>query len=111
MMSSETATTSTAGPRRRPAVRHRHPNYVLVAIILFVVTAMEVAAAIIWREYDTFVVPILFILMLMKAAGVAGYYMHLRFDSRVFTLLAMGPFLIGIGLTLVFFTFFGGWPG
>ena len=104
-MQSESATgTVVTGPRRAHA---RHPNYVAVAVILFVITAIEVAVSL-TAASDVLIVPALFVLMLMKGAGVAGYYMHLRFDSRVFTLLAAAPFLMGVALVVVFFTLFGG---
>ena len=104
-MQAESATeTAVTGPRRAHA---RHPNYVAVAVILFVITAIEVAVSL-TAASDVLIVPALFVLMLMKGAGVAGYYMHLRFDSRVFTMLAAAPFLMGVALVVVFFTLFGG---
>lgn len=81
------------------ATGHPHPNYVGIAIFLFVVTAVEVAVAVATLSVGLTTVT-LFILMFMKAAGVAGYYMHLRFDSRVFTYLLLGGTLVGVGVIL-----------
>ncbi len=68
---------------------HAHPNYVGIAIFLFVVTAVEVAVAVASLPDG-----------LTTAAGVAGYYMHLRFDSRVFTYLMLGGSAVAVGLIL-----------
>ena len=78
---------------------HAHPNYVGIAIFLFVVTAVEVAVAVASLP-DGLTTVMLFVLMFMKAAGVAGYYMHLRFDSRVFTYLMLGGSAVAVGLIL-----------
>ena len=78
-----------------------------MAVFLFVVTAIEVAWALLPID-DTIMVPVLMILIALKAAGVVMWYMHLRFDSRVFRILALGPFVIAVGMILVFFGLFGG---
>ncbi|MER3395883.1 MAG: cytochrome C oxidase subunit IV [Acidimicrobiia bacterium] len=71
-----------------------HPGpgiYVLVAVVLGVVTLLEV-----WVFYfegvRQVIVPILLALSAAKFALVAGFYMHLRFDSPIFRRL----FLVGI---------------
>ncbi len=96
-----------AGVSRRPAARHKHPPYVVVAVWLFIVTVAEVIWALLPIN-DVIMVPVLLVMMVLKALGVAGWYMHLKSDSRVFTYLASGPFLISLGMILVLFTLFGG---
>lgn len=93
--------------RRKPAAVHEHPGYVRMAVFLFVVTAIEVAWAFLPIR-DTIMVPVLMVLIALKAAGVVMWYMHLKFESRVFRLLALGPFIVAVGLILVFFALFGG---
>ncbi len=92
---------------RKPAAAHTHPRYVRMAVFLFVVTAVEVAWALLKID-DWIMVPVLMVLIALKAAGVVMWYMHLRFDSRVFRILALGPFVIVVGMILVFFGLFGG---
>ena len=96
-----------AGVSRQPAPHHKHPPYVTVAVWLLVVTIAEVVWALLPIN-DLIMVPVLLIMMALKALGVVGWYMHLKSDSRVFTLLASGPFLISVGLIIVLFTLFGG---
>ena len=92
---------------RQPATAHRHPRYVTMAVFLLIVTVAEVAWALLPID-DVIMVPFLLVMMALKAIGVAGWYMHLKFDSRVFAYLATGPFLIAIGMIVVLFTLFGG---
>lgn len=77
------------------AVEHRpHPNYVGVFVVLFVLTAIEVGVSFVPQLPQA---PILISLMILKAGAVALYYMHLKFDSRVFS------WLFGTGLVTATF--------
>ncbi len=68
---------------QQPQTEHvRHPNYAAVFVVLGVLTAIEVAAAQMLAEAVR--IPILLVLAAAKGALVALYYMHLRFDSRIF---------------------------
>ncbi|MFO7446119.1 MAG: cytochrome C oxidase subunit IV family protein [Ignavibacteriaceae bacterium] len=58
-------------------------GYIVIALILAVLTALEVAAT----EVDglgSFLVPALLIMMALKFFIVVSYFMHLKFDSRLF---------------------------
>jgi cytochrome c oxidase subunit IV len=80
---------------------HAHPTerqYVKVAFILAVLTAIEVAIFYI-AGLRGLLRPLLGVLMLAKFMYVAGYFMHLKFDSRIFR----GLFVIGIILALAVF--------
>ncbi len=115
-MSIESETESAKGgvtQTRRAVAPHKHPPYVTIAVWLLVITVAEVAWALLpgwtgWDIPDVLMVLTLFFMMFLKAAGVIGFYMHLRYDSRVFSYLAFGPFMIAIGLIVVLFTLFGG---
>ena len=87
----------------QPSVR----NYVIIFVILFVVTMIEVAAS--WLT--DFGVPqwgeilVLIALAVAKGLMVVMYYMHLRFDSRWFTFLftsgmILAAFAIAVLITL-----------
>ena len=79
---------------------HPHPNYVGIAVFLFVVTILEVAIVLFFKFPLGFTTASLIILMFLKAAGVALYYMHLRYDSRVFTFLMMGGAAVATAVIL-----------
>ena len=79
---------------------HEHPNwgtYKWVALILTVITVMEV-----WVYYiPAFVgsrlfVPMLLIMSAVKFAIVVLFYMHLKYDHRLFRALFTGPLIIAI---------------
>jgi len=87
-------------PREHEELEH-HPSpkkYVGVAIILAIVTAIEVAIYYIPALFDL-IVPLLIAFAVIKFIFVALYFMHLKFDSRVFRRF----FLIGIVLALTIF--------
>ncbi len=80
---------------------HEHPSprkYVNVAIILAIVTAAEVAVYYVTALEDL-LVPILAIMAFVKFVLVALYFMHLRFDSRIFRRL----FVTGVVLAFLIF--------
>ncbi len=95
-----------------------HPSfmlYVVVAAILFVVTIVEFL--LIWDkvgiddDLGASKIPILIILSAFKFAVVILFYMHLKFDANLFSLLfvsglALG-LIVGIALLGIFFTFEG----
>lgn len=76
-----------------------HPQpmeYIKVALVLSVITAVEVAAIYTpARNTPGLIVPALLILSALKFSMVVLWYMHLRFDSRLFSYLFFG----GLGLT------------
>jgi cytochrome c oxidase subunit IV len=72
------------------------PNYVRVFVILALLTAVEVGVTYLPLPR----VPILVPLALLKAGLVVLYYMHLKFDRRIFSTLFSFGLLIGLGLLL-----------
>ena len=73
------------------AERHAHPSdatYVLIALGLAVLTAIEVGVYYLKSDHLTIVV--LLVLMMFKFLIVVGYFMHLRFDSPIFRWLFFG---------------------
>jgi cytochrome c oxidase subunit 4 len=77
------------------AEHHRaHPQpgtYWLIALFLAVVTALEVAIAYI-DLFEPVLVPALFTLGAVKFGTVVAFFMHLRFDRRLYR----GFFLVGV---------------
>jgi cytochrome c oxidase subunit 4 len=73
---------------------HNHPTaskYFIIALILSVITAIEVG--IFYLEFLSYaIIPILSVLSIGKFTLVIMYYMHLKFDSKLFS----GLFLTGL---------------
>src|SRR5512138_1660656 len=84
------------------AVEHKNPNYVAIFIALAVLTSIEIGV--------TFTslprIPLLIPLAVIKATLVVLFYMHLRFDRRVFTLIFGIGVLMGISLIVSFIFLF-----
>jgi cytochrome c oxidase subunit 4 len=87
-----------------------HPTartYVIVGIILTIITVGEV-----WAYYipalvaSKFYVPLLLTLSATKFVIVVMFYMHLKYDHKLFRALFTGPFIIAavtmIGLMFLF---------
>jgi cytochrome c oxidase subunit 4 len=82
---------------------HAHPQpaeYVKVALVLAVVTALEVAAYYITALPRPVFSAMLLVMMVFKFSLVALWFMHLRFDSKLFRRL----FVTGIILALIVYT-------
>jgi cytochrome c oxidase subunit 4 len=64
---------------------HAHPSqaeYVRIAAILAVITAIEILVYYI-EAFSDFLVPMLLVLSAVKFVMVVGYFMHLKFDSKL----------------------------
>ena len=94
-----------------------HPSprkYVNIAIILAIVTAIEVAIYYV-PALEDLLVPILMVLAVIKFVMVGAYFMHLKFDSKTFrrffvTGIVLAFFVFGVVLW-TFFTRGGPAPG
>jgi|HigsolmetaAR202D_1030399.scaffolds.fasta_scaffold07756_2 cytochrome c oxidase subunit 4 len=82
-------------------------TYWTVGVILAIVTAIEVVAALPGVIYDpaqpdptsqVIVLIALLIMMLIKGALVAMFFMHLKGDSRIFLLLFLVPLLMATSM-------------
>jgi cytochrome c oxidase subunit IV len=91
--------------------KHEHPTwkqYKWVALILTVITIVEV-----WVYYiPTFVasrlfVPALLFMSAVKFAIVVAYYMHLKYDHKLFRALFIGPLIIAAVTMLILLLLFG----
>lgn len=72
--------------------------YWMIGIILAVLTGLEVAAY--YMELGSFEIPLLLGLSVLKFILVVAFFMHLKFDSRLFTLvfgagMVLATFMIG----------------
>jgi cytochrome c oxidase subunit 4 len=80
------------------AEEHEHgmsdAGYVRIAIILAVITALEVSTY--YVDFGPFFMPALLTMMVVKFVMVVSYFMHLKFDNKIFGFL----FYTGLGLAL-----------
>ena len=82
---------------------HAHPSdrsYVGIALILALITAAEVATFYLEDELGSVLIPALLVMMVVKFAMVAGWFMHLRFDSNLFTRLFVCGIVLAVGVYL-----------
>ncbi|MEO5740244.1 MAG: cytochrome C oxidase subunit IV family protein [Vicinamibacterales bacterium] len=93
-----------AGTQADAHVAHAHhptaKTYVIIGAILTAITIVEV-----WIYYTPFqnsklFVPTLLILSAVKFFTVVAFYMHLKYDHKLFRVLFTGPFIIA-GLTMI----------
>ncbi len=74
---------------------HASPGfYWMIGIILAVITGMEVAVY--YMDFGALEVPVLLTLSAAKFILVVMFFMHLRFDSKIFS----GVFLAGLVLAM-----------
>ncbi len=77
-----------------------HPKYFKIFWWLLALTIIEVAVAI--PEYSVVLKAILLIgLACSKAALVAIYFMHLKFEKRTLTVIVLTPFIICVFLVIM----------
>ena len=106
------AVTEEARPDHDPtAPDHAHPSeseYIKVAIFLAVVTAAEVAVYYV-EQLEDFLVPILLVFAVIKFVMVVLWFMHLRFDSRIFRRLFTIGMLLALSVYAIVLTTFHVW--
>lgn len=73
-------------------------QYVGVAAILAVITGLEVSIS--YLDIGPLFLPVLLTLMVIKFFAVVLYFMHLKFDNRIFKML----FYLGLGLAAFVYT-------
>jgi cytochrome c oxidase subunit IV len=100
---------------------HSHPTpslYLKIAVILFVLTALEVMAfeaghgglgANLRPIFEPIVVEILLVLSAAKFALVAMFYMHLKQDPKLLTNLFIWPLLLAASVILALIVILSYW--
>ena len=87
---------------------HAHPGegeYLLVALFLALVTGAEVILYYVRLDFRLYA-PILGLLAAVKFATVAMFFMHLRFDSRIFRWFFVTGIVVAVTVyTIVLLTF------
>jgi len=90
-------------PGLLPGEIRPHPTpfkYVMIAIVLVIVTAFEIAVSYLEGDIpDSLIVALLMIMMVVKFAAVASWYMHLRTDKPIFQRF----FILGVTAPIVLY--------
>lgn len=86
-----------------------HPGirtYVLVALVLAVITGVEVMVFYL-EALRPIIVPTLVVLSASKFSLVASFFMHLKYDSRVLRGLFAGPLFVAVAIILAMMALYG----
>jgi cytochrome c oxidase subunit 4 len=75
------------------------PNYLFVFIILAVFTVTETLVS--YVQQDAIKFPLLILSTIFKVTLVLLYFMHLKFDSKVFSYLFIAGCILSIPLILI----------
>jgi len=93
------------------AAEHAHPTartYFIVGAILTAITVVEVAAYYITPFVESpWFVPSLLIMSIAKFVIVVMFYMHLKYDHKLFRALFTGPLAIAVVTILALLLLFG----
>jgi heme/copper-type cytochrome/quinol oxidase subunit 4 len=73
-------------------------QYVVVAFVLAVITAIEVAVS--YLDIGPLFLPTLLVLMAIKFITVVRLFMHLKFDSKIFSWMFFSGLLLALGVYL-----------
>src|SRR3954467_6914902 len=82
---------------------HEHPSwkqYKWVALILTAITVVEVWVYYTPLRQSAVFVPMLLIMSAVKFAIVVAFYMHLKYDHKLFRALFIGPLIIAMSTLL-----------
>ena len=88
---------------------HDHPSdgkYIQIALILAVITAAEVATFYVEEALGALLIPVLLAMMVVKFFIVAAWFMHLRFDSNLFTRVFVAGILLATAVYIGFLATF-----
>lgn len=79
---------------------HTHPNYMGIFWVLLVLTVVEVALTFLGLP-KLLLGSLLVVLAVWKAALVAMYFMHLKFERKTLAMIAVVPFILCLLLILI----------
>lgn len=81
--------------------------YVQIAIILAVITAAEVSTYVV--DFGDFMLPALMVMMVAKFALVVMFFMHLRFDHKLFSWVFVAGLVLAVLVYIATLTTFQYW--
>ena len=83
-------------------------TYVQVAVVLALITAVEVTTLYIPGIPNSLLVTSLLVMSVVKFVLVVGFFMHLRYDHNIMRSLFIGPLIIAICIILALMALFSG---
>ena len=81
-------------------------TYVRVAVVLGILTAIEIGALYVPGLPNRVLVTLIIIFGTLKFALVVAFFMHLRYDNKLLTVLFVGPLIIALGIILAIMALF-----
>lgn len=104
------------GPDRRRSetqtlVEHEHPStasYWGIAAVLTVLTLLEVGVFYV-PALEAVLAPLLILMSVAKMVLVVGFYMHLKSDANIFSVIFLLPFFLALFVALGLMFLFGAW--
>jgi cytochrome c oxidase subunit 4 len=108
-MADSHATGASPRPGHSPAHSTEHASvktYWIVAAVLGIITAIELAALYVPGLPNGVLVTALLVMSAAKFALVVGIFMHLRYDSPIFRTMFVGPLLIAVCIILALMALF-----
>ena len=98
-------------PPEEGGTAHDHPGeakYIKVALFLAVITGIEVAFSY-WEAVEGILAPSLIFMSIVKFVVVVAYFMHLKFDSRLFRRMFVAGIVLALFCYTAVLTTFGVW--
>ncbi len=71
-------------------------GYVRIALILGAITGLEVSTY--YVDFGPLFLPALLIMMTIKFIMVVSYFMHLKFDNKIFSMMFYAGLILAIGV-------------
>lgn len=108
--------TTEIAPDERPLTEpddtgeHGHASdglYVVIFAILFALTALEVSTY--YVDFGPLLLPTLMVLMVVKFTIVVMFFMHLKFDHRLFTWVFVSGLALAVAVYVAMLTTFQYW--
>ena len=91
-------------------IEHAHPDwgtYKWVALVLTIITIVEVYVYYTKLKDTRIFVPLLLVLSAAKFAIVVMFYMHLKYDAKIFRGLFIGPLIVAMTVLISLLFLFG----
>jgi cytochrome c oxidase subunit 4 len=89
---------------------HHHPSdwlYIQIAVILAVITLAEVSTY--WFDFGHLQLPLLLVMMTVKFAMVVMFFMHLRFDHKLFSWVFVSGLVLAVVVYIAVLSTFRYW--
>ena len=97
-------TTNTAETTQEQEHGMSDAGYIRIAIILAAITGLEVSTY--YVDFGVLFLPALLIMMVIKFVMVVSYFMHLKFDNKIFSFLFYAGLILAVGVYAAFLATF-----